>query len=103
MTEGGYRVKFKKCQHDWDLHIDVEHCGGPVAGNSIFQCEKCGTFVTMVEKCALDQTDAQTRSLVIQERHTKIGMLADIIAAITLIIAFLTLLFGDKLLSYFVS
>lgn len=55
----------------------------------------------MTEKCALDQTEAQTKSLVIQEKHTKISMWANIIAAIILIIAFLTLLFGDKLLLCF--
>jgi hypothetical protein len=94
----GYRVKFKTCQHDWELHVDVENCGGPASGNGIFQCKNCKTFVTMLEKCALEQTDAQVESLLIQERHTKIGMLANIIAATTLIIAFLTFLFGDKLL-----
>ena len=100
---GGYRVQFKTCQHDWDLHTDVENCGGPAAGNGIFQCKNCSTFVTMVEKCALDQTEAQLKSLVIQNRHTKIGMIANIIAATTLVLAFITLLFGDKLLLCFSS
>ena len=99
----GYRVKFKTCQHDWELHTGVENCGGPAKGNSIFQCKNCSTFVTMIEKCTLDQTEAQLKSLAIQERHTKISMWATVIAAATLVVAFFALLFGDKLLSYFVS
>ena len=101
--ESGYRVKFKTCQHDWDLHVDVEHCGGYAVGNGIFRCKNCDTYVTMTEKCALDQTEAQIKSLVIQEKHTKISMWANVIAATTLIIAFLALLFGDKLFVHLTS
>ena len=95
------KTNFNMCEHDWELHVDVEHCGGPASGNGIFKCEKCGKFVTLLEKCALDQTLSQEKSLTIQERHTKIGMLANIISAVTLVIAFLTLLFGDKILKLF--
>lgn len=94
--------KFNTCQrHDWKFHLDADQWGGPSAGNSVFRCKNCSTIITMMEKCALDQTEAQVKSLAIQERHTKIGMLANVIAATTLIIAFFTLLFGDKLLLYF--
>lgn len=95
----GYRVKFKTCQHDWGLLVDIQNCGGPAAGNGIFLCENCGTSVSFVEKCALEQTDAQKKSLLIQQRHTKISMWAIIVAAATVIIAFFNLLFGDKLVT----
>lgn len=98
MTREGYKTRFQNCQHDWELHVDVEDCGGPAVGNGIFRCKNCESYVTMLEKCALDQTVSQEKSLVIQEKHTKIGMIANIISAITLILAFLTLLFGDKIL-----
>ena len=98
MKEGS-REKFKTCQHDWELHVDVESCGGPAAGNSIFKCKNCDIFVTMTEKCALDQTEAQIKSLTIQEKLIRIGMWANIIAAVTVIIAFLALIFSNKWLS----
>lgn len=94
-------TNFENCKHDWVFHLDVDKTGGPATGNSIFRCKNCGTIITLIEKCVLDQAEAQKKSLAIQERHTKIGMWANIISAATLIIAFLTLLFGDKLLSCF--
>ena len=91
MSENGYRVKFKTCEHDWELHVDVEHCGGPAAGNGIFMCNKCKTFLTMLEKTALDTIKTQEESLKTQEKMTKISMKANIIAAGVLVIAFLSL------------
>jgi len=91
---------FDKCTHDWIFQINASESSGPATGNTLFWCKNCKNSITLIEKCALDQAEAQKKSLVIQERHTKIGMIANIIAAITLIIAFLTLLFGDKIISY---
>ncbi len=92
--------KFNTCKrHDWKFHLDADKWGGPSAGNSVFRCENCSTIITMIEKCALEQVEAQIKSLAVQEKYSKIGMWANIIAASTLIVAFLTLLFGDKLLS----
>lgn len=96
-----YRVQFKTCEHDWQLHVDVEACGGPAAGNGMFQCGKCGTFVTLLEKAALDSLLSQEKSQIIQERGTKISMWANIISAGTLIVAAIILFFGDKILQYF--
>ena len=90
--------KFNSCTHEWKFHIDAGRSGGPAAGNSFFLCSKCGNEITLLEKCTLDQTIAQEKSLKIQERHTWIGMIANIIAAGLLFVAVLTLLFGEKLL-----
>ncbi len=89
--------EFEKCKHDWKLHVDANNIG-PAMGNSLFRCGNCAKCITLTEKCALEQTEAQKKSLKIQEKYTKISMRANIIAAITLIIAFLTLLFGVRLI-----
>lgn len=91
-------TNFDKCLHEWIFHIDVDKCGGPAAGNTIYRCKNCNHCVTLIEKCALDQTLAQEKSLKIQEKHSIIGMFANIIAAATLIVAFIVLLFGDKII-----
>jgi len=96
-----YRNKFKTCTHQWELHADVQDSIWKTAWNGIFYCEKCQTFVTMIEKCSLDEVSEQRKSLTIQEKHTWNGMLANIISWIVLILSFFTLLFGDKILSYF--
>ena len=82
---------FETCQHDWALHIDVDQNTGSARGNSLFRCSRCFKLITLIEKCALDQIKAQAKSLIIQERHVKIGMWANVIAAVTLIIAFLSI------------
>jgi hypothetical protein len=92
-------MDFNKCTHKWVFHIDVDKCGGYAAGNTIFRCENCNHYITLTEKCALDQVRTQEESLKIQEKYTKTGMVANIIAAATLIIAFLVLLFGDKIIN----
>jgi uncharacterized membrane protein YvbJ len=96
-----YRVKFKTCEHDWELHVDLESCGGPASGNAVFQCENCGTFVTLLEKAALDSLLSQERSQIIQERSTRISMWANILAAGTLVVAAIVHFFGDKIIQYF--
>jgi hypothetical protein len=91
---------FDQCSHKWKFLIDADSSGGP--GNkpwkSFYICEKCNHVITLSEKGTLDQIIAQNKSLKIQEKHTKISMCANVIAAITLIIAFLTFLFGNKII-----
>jgi len=97
------REKSKTCKHNWVFHLSVDKTGGPAAGNTVFICKDCTTIITLSEKCALDQVEAQAKSLSIQERTAKISMWANIIAASILVIAFLTFLFGDKLFTCFIS
>ncbi len=86
--------KFDNCKHQWKFHIDAGRSGGPAAGNSFFICDACGNEVTLIEKCTLDQTSAQEASLRIQEEHTRIGMIANIISTGLLLVAALALLLG---------
>ena len=86
---------FEKCNHNWVFHFGVDIDSGPAKGNSIFRCSNCEKIITLTEKSSLDQTEAQRKSLSIQERHTKIGMIANIFSAITLIVAVLALFFGN--------
>ncbi len=111
------RAKFKTCDHDWELHVDVDNTGGPATGNTVFLCTKCKTIITMLEKNSLDSflaqkellkiqeqnakdsLAAQIKSQKIQERSVKISMWANIIATLTVLVAFLVLLFGEGLLA----
>ena len=95
MNKKEYRKNFNECNHKWNLQVDVNSCTGNASGNGIFNCEKCSTYVTLLEKCALDQLIAQNKSLTIQENHTRIGMWANIISAGILIIAALTFYFTN--------
>ncbi len=115
MGIGQYKAKFKNCTHDWELHVDVESTGGPAQGNTVFLCPLCGTIITMLEKnsldsfltqkeslktqekIALDSLVSQKQSQEIQEKSLKTSMWANIIAAITVLIAFMVLLFGEGL------
>lgn len=115
MGVGQYLAKYKTCDHDWNLHVDVESTGGPAKGNTVFLCSKCGTIITMLEKNSLDSFLAQKESLKIQEqtakdslasqiesqkiqeRSIRISMWANVIATLTVLIAFLVLLFGQGL------
>ena len=115
MGIGQYKTKFKNCVHDWGIHVDVESTGGPARGNTVFLCSLCGTIITMLEKNSLDSFLAQAESLkiqektaqdslisqerfqVIQEKNIRISMWANIIATVTVFIAFLVLLFGEGL------
>ena len=91
---------FDICQHKWKFHIDADSSGGPInkPWQSFYICEHCNQCITLTEKCMLDQTFAQNESLKIQEKHTQIGMWANIVSSVTLIVAVLTLIFGDKLI-----
>ena len=106
MTRGQYREKFKTCVHDWTLHMDAD--SGDRKSNSIFICENCKTIVTMLErnsldsfklqeKSAKDSLESQKESQKIQEKSIRISMWANIIATVTVLIAFLVLLFGEGL------
>lgn len=115
MGIGQYRAKFKNCNHDWELHVDVDSTGGPSTGNTVFLCSNCGTIITMLEKNSLDSFLAQKESLKvqeqavrdsitsqkesqkIQEKSIRISMWANIIATATVLIAFTVLLFGEGL------
>lgn len=95
----GSNVAFSTCEHTWELHGDVTTVSGPAAGNSVFRCDKCTNVISLVEKCAIEQVQLQMDSLKVQERHTRIGMQANIIAAVSLVVAVLVLVFGDALVS----
>ncbi|MBI3888642.1 hypothetical protein HY311_02515 [Candidatus Nomurabacteria bacterium] len=115
MGIGQYKAKFKNCDHDWELHVDVDSTGGPAAGNTVFLCSNCGTIITMLEKNSLDSFLAQKELIKIQEKATQdslvsqkesqkiqekslsISMWANIIAATTVVITFFALLFGEGL------
>lgn len=92
------RDKYNSCKHEWGFHIDAGRSSGPAAGNSFFQCKRCQNTITLLEKNSLDQIIAQEKSLKIQEKHTLIGMVANIIAAGLLVVAIVTLLYGEKIL-----
>lgn len=108
MTREQYKEKFKTClSHNWTLHMDAD--SHDRKSNSIFICEKCKTIVTMLEKNSLDSLniqekaikdslDSQKQSQKNQEKTLKMSMWANIIATITVVIAFLVLLFGEGLL-----
>lgn len=91
---------FDTCKHEWRFHIDATESWWPwmKPWQSFFICDKCYHSITLQEKCFLDQAIANNKSLKIQERQTKTWMLANIISAIVLIIAFLTFLFWDKIM-----
>lgn len=91
---------FDACKHKWKFHIDAASSGFPESKpwQAFYICEVCSHVINFSEKCLLDQTVAQNDSLKIQEKAAKTGMWANIIAAGTLVIAFFTLLFGDKII-----
>lgn len=104
MTRGQYKEKFKTCVHDWTLHMDAD--SGDRKSNSIFMCENCKTIVTMMERNSLDSLELQEKAIKdslesqkesqkIQERTMKMSMWANIVATVTVLIAFLVLLFGE--------
>lgn len=106
MGIGQYKAKYKDCNHDWELHVDVESTSGPASGNTVFLCRNCGTIITMLEKNSLESLEIQEKtaqdslasqkeSQIIQERNIKISMWANIIATATVLIAFIVLLFGE--------
>ena len=115
MGVGQYKAKFKNCDHDWELHVDVDSTGGPAAGNTVFLCSNCGTIITMLEKNSLDSFLAQKESLKvqekaiqdslisqkesqkIQEKSMRMSMWANFIATLTVLVAFMVLLFGEGL------
>ncbi len=81
--------------HDWSLSSEFNFNQGA----TIFSCKHCNVEVSMNEKISLEAYTAQKESLKIQECNTRISMWSNIISAITLIVAFLTLLFGDKIIT----
>jgi hypothetical protein len=93
-------MNFKNCTHEWKFHVDADNVG-PAKGNAIMECDNCKKRITLREKCSIDSGLAQKRSLKIQETNTKVGMWANIISSVTLIIAFFTFLFGNKILQCF--
>ena len=115
MEIGQYRAKFENCDHNWELHVDVESTDGPARGNTVFLCSMCGTIITMLEKNSLDSYLTQKESLglqekiakdsfisqkesqAIQEKSLRISMWANITATFTVLIAFIVLLFGEGL------
>lgn len=66
---------------------------------SFFICKNCSNVINFLEKNSLDQIEAQNKSLKIQESHTRIGMLANIISLLMVWIAVATLLYGENLLN----
>ena len=106
MTREKYKEKFKTCLHDWTLYMDAD--SGDRKSNSTFICKNCKTIVTMLErnsldslrlqeKTAKDSLESQKESQIIQEKIIRISMWANIIATVTVLIAFLVLLFGEGL------
>lgn len=93
-----YRSKFKSCNHDWNIHVDAGDRIQTSSGNSEFICEKCSTIITLSEKLALQSYDALKESLKIQENHTKNGMIANWLTFLLVLIAFLTLAFGNGII-----
>lgn len=102
--------QFKECNHDWELHMDAD--SGDRKSNSLFLCNKCRAIVTMLEKNSLGSLEIQEKtaqeslasqkeSQIIQERNIKISMWANIVATITVLIAFLVLLFGEGIINKF--
>lgn len=92
--------KYSKCYHSWEFHIDADKSGFPEAKPwcSFFICKKCNIVINFLEKNALDQLAAQEKSLKIQETHTRIGMIANIISFLLLSVAVFTLLYGESIL-----
>lgn len=91
--------KFDNCCHNWEFHINADESWWPEMKprQSFFICHTCNNVITLQEKCALDQIAANQKSLTIQERQSKISKWATVVSAIVLIVAFLTFLFGDKI------
>ena len=94
----GSNDKFSTCKHKWQLHVPADRCSGPCAGNSMFICKECTNIITLSEKCAIEEVELLRGSVLIQEKHTRIGMWANIISAFSLIIAAGILLLGDRIL-----
>lgn len=90
---------FDICNHNWEFHIDADKSWGWMnkPRQSFFMCTNCNNLITLQEKCSLDQVQQTQKSLQIQERQTRTWMRANLISAIVLIIATLTLLFWDKI------
>ena len=86
--------KFDECEHKWQFHVDAGKSGGPGAKPwaSFYICNKCGNEINFLEKNSLDQLTAQKESLMIQQTHTRNGMLANIISAVLMLTALVTLL-----------
>lgn len=108
MGTGQYKEKFKDCNHDWGLHMDAD--SGDRKSNSVFLCNNCGTIVTMLERNSLDSLSLQEKatndslasqkeSQKIQERTLRMSMFANIIATVTVLIAFFVLLYGEGVIS----
>jgi len=91
---------FDECNHIWKFHIDSDKSGPPGQKPwcSFFWCNICENQITLLEKCALDRVSAQSKSLNVQEKHTKNGMIANFISAFLMIIAVLALLWGQGVL-----
>lgn len=94
------RWDFDSCNHERRFHIDATESWWlwMKPWQSFFICDKCHHSITLQEKYSLDQVIANQKSLEIQERQTRTWMWANIISTIVLIIAFLTLLFWDKII-----
>lgn len=75
------KKQFDGCIHNWKFHIDVDSCGGPASGNSVYICEKCMHLITLKEKAALDSVESTRESLKNQERSLKNAKIATYVAA----------------------
>jgi len=90
-----YRAKFNTCKHLWNIHIDAGDRLQTSSGNTEFICKNCSAIITLSEKLALDSYNSLNDSLKIQENHTKNGMIANWLTFILVLIAFITLVFGN--------
>lgn len=84
--------KFDTCNHNREFHIDASQSWWP--GNkprqSFYICLVCKNCITLQEKCTLDMVTANEKSLKIQESQSKYSMRANIITAISVVVALLT-------------
>lgn len=78
------KENFDHCEHKWTFHANAENDFS--RWNSFFRCQKCQQCITLQEKCALEQTDAVKKSLLIQENSLNIAKQAMIISAVVMLI-----------------
>jgi hypothetical protein len=88
---------YDECDHRWKFHIDAARSGFPEAKPwaSFYICDKCHNVINFLEKNSLDQIAAQNKSLNTQQTHTRNGMWANIISAVLMVTAVVTLLINQ--------
>ncbi|NRH20444.1 hypothetical protein HOO68_00150 [Candidatus Gracilibacteria bacterium] len=77
------KENFDTCKHNWTFHANAEN--GFCPGNSFCRCKECEQLITLEEKCAMEQTEALKKSLLIQENSLNVAKQAMIISAIVMI------------------